>query len=251
MTTNIISVSLTPFVEPGKIRIVLSWPNAPADLDVYSFFRTTSRRKCTVFFGKKKCKGLRLDVDNNMGGRKGAETITINLLENYIYTFIVRKYVDASVNGLGPGEERVDGAPEEDYAKPDVLPNIPIHESKAKLKIFVGGTQQNILSIAVPGSASEDNLLTDSDKEDSKNKKFDWWHVFCLDGSQGLKSLKTVNKLTVDSPRNTYCEELYFNDPNFDSPVPRPNASAKRTRFIQLDLDDKKEIKRLRLLTRN
>lgn len=223
MTSSIISVALTPYVETGKIRMVLSWPNAPSDLDIYSFFRIKNTRRCSVFFGKKKCKGLRLDVDNNLGGRKGAETITIELLENYIYSFVIRKYVDTSLNGLGPGEERVEGAPVEDYKKPETLPDIPIYESNAKLSIFVGGVRKSIITINVPSSNSKDNLLLDSDKESSdEEKKFDWWHVFCLDGSKGLSSLKTINKLTVSNPLHTYCESLYFNEPGFDSPVPRP-----------------------------
>lgn len=233
---------MTPYVEPGKIRMVLSWPDAPSDLDIYSFFRTSSRRRCSVFFGRKRCKGLRLDVDNNIGGRKGAETITINVLENYIYTFVVRKYVDESEHGLAPGEERVDGAPEEDYEKPEKLPNIPIHESKAKLSIYVGGTQKSLLSINIPSSDSKDNLLNDSDKENSGDKKFDWWHVFCLDGSQGLESLKTINKLTTKNPRHTYCENLYFSDPEFDSPVPKPRKS-RRSSFIELFSNDFSEEK--------
>lgn len=228
--------------------MVLSWPNAPSDLDIYSFFRTTSRRRCTVFFGKKRCKGLRLDVDNNLGGRKGAETITINILENYIYTFVVRKYVDESENGLAPGEERVDGAPEEEYEKPEKLPNIPIHESKAKLSIFVGGVSKSLLTINVPTSASIDNLLKESDKENTEEKrKFDWWHVFCLDGSQGLESLKTINKLTMKNPRHMYCEDLYFNEPGFDSPVPRPSEQKSgRARFIEMYAKGKNEKKRNR-----
>jgi hypothetical protein len=240
MTSNIISISLTPYVEDGKIRMVLSWPNAPSDLDIYSFFRITPKRRCTVFFGKKRCKELRLDVDNNMGGRKGAETITINALENYIYTFVVRKFVDKSVNGLAPGEERVDGAPEEDYEKPEKLPDIPIHESKAKLSIFIGGIQQSLLSITIPSSNSKENLLLDSDKESTDDsKKFDWWHVFCLDGSKGLASLKTINKLTVNNPKHSYCEDLYFNEPGFDSPVPR--QQSKRIAFIEKFVDLKEE----------
>merc|ERR1711957_113616 len=147
-----------------------------------------------------------------------------------------RKYVDVSVDGLGPGEERVDGAPEEDYEKPEKLANIPIYQSKAKLAIFVGGVSTSIITIDVPNSDSKDNLLKDTDKEKTgDDKKFDWWHVFCLDGSKGLASIKTINKLTVKNPKHTYCEKLYFAEPGFDSPVPKPKKrSSRKTRFIEL-----------------
>ena len=79
------------------------------------------------------------------------------------------------------------------------------------------------MTIDVPNTNSKDNLLKDSDKENTAaDAKFDWWHVFCLDGYKGLKSLKTINKLTEKNPKHTYCEDLYFNEPGFDSPVPKP-----------------------------
>merc|ERR1712151_1119212 len=105
--------------------------------------------------------------------------------------------------------------------KPEKLPDIPIHESKAKVQIYIGGASKSILTIQIPSSSSKENLLKETDKADAK-KKFDWWHVFCLDGTKGLQSLRTINKLTENSPKHMYCEDLYFNEPGFDSPVPRP-----------------------------
>jgi len=84
MTKKIRNISLTPYVEQGKIRIVLSWPDAPADLNLYSIFKTGRFTKCMVFFGKTKCSKTRMNVDNFLGGEKGAETITNDLLEKYI-----------------------------------------------------------------------------------------------------------------------------------------------------------------------
>jgi hypothetical protein len=227
MTSKIISVSLTPFVEKGKMRFVLTWADAPADLDIYSLFRISEERKCNVFFGHKKCEGVSLDADNFMGGTKGAETITVDFLENYIYSFVISKYVDLSQNGLAPGEERVEEAPVENPIQLDELPpDTQLYESKAKLSIFIPGLEQSLLSIYVPSSNSKENLLHESDKKIGENKEFNWWHVFCLNGAKGLESLKTINKLTLAIPGHDYCEKIYFNEPGFDSIVPRPPKNA-------------------------
>lgn len=214
MTKKIRNISLTPFVEQGKIRIVLSWPDAPADLDLYSMFKTGKFTKCMVFFGKTMCSKTRIDIDNKLGGKKGAETITIDILEKYIYTFAVRKYFSVAKDNLASGEQRVEGAPlNSDYnyeflpesERPDLIANVTLSESNAKVSIFVNGFKNAIREIIVPVNV-EDNLLLESDK----NKKYyDWWVPFCLNGSQGMQSLKIVNRITSEIPKEAYCEELY------------------------------------------
>lgn len=216
MTKKIRNISLTPFVDQGKIRIVLSWPDAPADLDLYSIFKTGKFTKCMVFFGKTMCSKTRIDVDNKMGGRKGAETITIDVLEKYVYTFAVRKYVSTAKDNLAPGEQRVEGAPmSSDYnyevlpdsERPDKIANVTLSESNAKVSIFVNGFKNAIREINVPASV-EGNFLLETDK----NKKYyDWWVPFCLNGAQGMQSLRVVNKMTTEIPKETYCEDLYKN----------------------------------------
>ncbi len=214
MTKKIRTIALTPFVEQGKIRIVLSWPDAPADLDLYSLFKTGKFTRCQVFYGKQECSKTRIDVDNKFGGKKGAETITIDVLEKYIYTFAVRKYVSTVKDDLASGEVRVEGAPRSsDYnyevlpesERPELIANVTLSQSNAKLSIFIGGYKNAIREIIVPLDV-ENNLLSDSDK----NKKYhDWWLGFCLNGSQGISSLRIVNKLTSEMPKEAYCEEIY------------------------------------------
>lgn len=236
MTKKVRKVSLTPVVAPGKIRVVLSWPDAPSDLDLYSIFKTGKFTKCMVFFGKTSCSKTQLDIDNRMGGRKGAETITIEVLEKYIYTFAVRKYVSTSVDNLAPGEKRVEGAPmSSDYnyeilpdnERPELLPNITLSESTAKVSIFVAGFKNAIQEIVVPLNV-QDNLLMDSDK----NKKYyDWWLAFCLNGTEGMNSIKIVNKLTSELPKETYCEGLYNTKPA----TPAKPATPPKTSFIEMN----------------
>lgn len=219
ITPTIRSISLTPIVKSGKIRVVVSWPDAPSDLDMVSTFRLDKvDTKCEVFFGKKNCSQTSLQVDNNLRTRKGAETITIDMLENYIYTFAIRKYVDKSSDGLFPGEERVDGAPKNsdynskmllDREKLEPLMNVTLSESKAKVSIFVNGYKSAIQEIYVPENPQK-NLLF---KKDQNNPYLDWWLAFCLDGAEGLTSMKIVNKLSSENPNESYCEKYYNKQP--------------------------------------
>ncbi len=55
---------MTPRVEPGKLRFVLSWPYAPKDLDIHSIFKISRFSQCEIYFGARNCLGTTLDVDN-------------------------------------------------------------------------------------------------------------------------------------------------------------------------------------------
>ena len=135
---------MTPLTPKGHLRIVLTWPDSPSDLDLYSFFRTSTNTVCSIFFGGKFCNEVYLNADNNKGGRKGAETITIKLQENFIYTFIARKYVDKSENGHLKGEIRVKGAPEVHYHKPENTKNVNMDKSNAKISLCSSGFSEKL-----------------------------------------------------------------------------------------------------------
>ena len=236
---------MTPIVEPGKIRIVLSWPDAPSDLDLYSIFKTGNMTKCIVFFGKTACSKTHIDVNNNQGGRKGAETITIDVLEKYIYTFAVRKYVSTAKNNLAPGENRVAGAPlSSDFnypisAEPDEgqikLENKPLSDSRAKVAIFVNGFKSAVKEISVPLNP-EGNTLLESDKD---KEILDWWVAFCLDGEKGLESLRIVNKMTSALPQESYCEGIYPQKPQADLVKDVLKEEPKVSSFVQLKQGNK------------
>lgn len=252
MTKRIRNISLTPFVEQGKIRIVLSWPNAPRDLDLYAIFKTGKFSKCQVFFGKSVCSKTHIDVDNNMGGNKGAETITIDVLEKFIYTFAVRKYVSNAKDNLAPGEKRVDGAPlNSDYnyeflpesERPELIANATLSESNAKISIFVSGFKNAIREIIVP-SNPEENLLSDADKN---KKDYDWWVPFCLNGAQGIDSLKVVNKMTTEQPKETYCEGLYSTGtPAATTTGTSTKTPTAKTSFVEVSSKKFKKEKKVR-----
>jgi len=129
---------------------------------------------------------------------------------------------------LDPGEQKVEGAPmTSDYnyqfllgsERPELIANVTLAESNAKISIFVHGFKNAIREITIPVNV-EANLLLESDK----NKKYyDWWVPFCLNGSVGMESLKVINKLTSQIPKEAYCEAHYT---NANSSVTASNAGT-------------------------
>ena len=186
---------------------MLSWPNGPKDLDLYSIFRVNSRSRCEVFFGKKICVGVELDVDNLDGGKMGVETITISSLGNYNYIFAVNKYIDLS-NGVAEGEE--EGIPQLDDSNPTIatsssrqfVPDLPLHKSEAKISIYTSNFSGPVLELIIPDTIKKSNVLTDSEDE----REYIWWYGFCINGTTGISSLKTINKLSKDKPTITFCD---------------------------------------------
>jgi hypothetical protein len=200
---------LTPRVEPGKLRFVLSWPYAPKDLDIHSIFKISRFSQCEIYFGARNCLGTTLDVDNLNGGNKGVETITINTLGKYIYTFAVHKYVDVSNGSSANGDDAIDMMMDETPVAPPVqpvsdIPDLPLSKSSAVVSVYTSEFKGPMYRVTVP-SFLEENLLV-SGTDDSSNT---WWVALCLDGNQGITSLKTVNKLSSEKPKNNFCETLY------------------------------------------
>ena len=192
------SMPLTPEVEEGKIRIVLSWPDGPSDVDIHSMFKVTKIRKCHVYFGNKACTGVELDVDNTKGGKNGVETITINSLGNYVYTFYVHKYVD-STSGNADGETRTPSfTPTQNEYISDINA-VKLYESKAKVVVYGAGYRAPIATFEV-GTAPCDT---------EEQKEYKYWVLFCLNGSEGVSSLKGINELVEEAPSYSYCDEFY------------------------------------------
>jgi hypothetical protein len=192
------TIPLTPFVDEGQIRFVLSWPDAPADLDIHSIFKISRTAKCEVFFSKKECAGVDLDVDNLKGGKNGVETITIREIGKYVYTFAVHRYIDIS-QGQNQGEVPIADSPT-DNIKTNI-PAIPLSNSKATVTVYGKGFKGPLMSVTVPDLPSEG--------EDTNPENYNWWTVFCLDGSKGINSITAINKLSVVKPTFSACENYY------------------------------------------
>jgi len=219
MTEPIINIPMTPLLEEGKIRFVLSWPDGPKDLDLHALFQINRFSKCEVYFGKRDCVGTELDTDNIKEEAYGVETLTINTLGNYIYTFGVNKYVDIS-GGVGQGDNPIPGVNNSTRVTNDSavkVPDYPLSESRAKISVYINGYKGPIYQIQVP-IEDPNSVIDQKDNTDPRN----WWIAFCLDGKRGLDSLKSVNKLSSYKPNFTYCETLY---------APKPTTFAQMTKL--------------------
>lgn len=70
------NVVLSPEVNEGEIRIVLTWGSSPSDLDAYAIGTASDNRSFNIHFMEKNISGIgNLDVDDTTG--YGPETITI------------------------------------------------------------------------------------------------------------------------------------------------------------------------------
>lgn len=187
---------MTPRVEEGQYRFVLSWPDAPKDLDIHTFFKISRFSQCEIYFGERECIGTSLETDNLLGGKKGVESVYIHEIGNYIYTFAVQYNFD-KVNTTS-----IDGT---EITTTENAPNPTLFwNSKAKISIYTSELKVPYLQVFVP-SFEENNILDPGSDELS----YTWWLAFCLDGSKGLSSLIQVNKLTTEKPTADYCQNLY------------------------------------------
>ena len=197
------NIPLTPVVKKGSTRFVLSWPNGPQDLDIYSDFILSRFRKCRVFFGRRECGGLKLDVDNFRGGRNGVETISLETMGTYKYLFMVSKFEDVS-NGVAPNENADPNRKVEETSK---VPDLNLIDSKATISIYVADFEYAIMQISVPSFISDLTVMDPKTKYEAQ--QYDWWIAFCIDGTKGMNSLKVINKLDSKSSNSSICDQFY------------------------------------------
>lgn len=206
---------MTPSLEEGQIRFVLSWPNNPKDIDIHSLFKISRMSKCEVFFGKRECGGTTLDIDNFNYGINGVETITINTMSSFVYAIAVHKFIDVTTNNLADGDTPIDSYYEEDDEKKDTdnssapsqNTDLPLMDSGAKISVYIAGFKQAIVQLPVPSKFSNEN----GNNNAGNDNKFTWWHALCLDGKQGIDSLSVVNTISEDKPDSSDCEKIYLN----------------------------------------
>lgn len=197
---KVYSFAMIPIVqEDGQYRIALEWPKMPHDLNLFSFFRSSDKDQCEVFFGKKNCQFTVLNNENYNNGTQGSQVITIEKLGNYTYTFAVKKFV-VNDDPIARNEIKAPGA--EGEAPKDVFPEFmrngkeefDLPESNGTVSIYVNGYKKEVFTVNV---------------NDSKNNKGEWWVVFCLDGKRGISSLRTINEFYEEQPNFSFCEKIY------------------------------------------
>ena len=202
---NINDVGLIQLFNEGKIVVKLEWNNNPPDLDLICRFNVTDNKNnskthyCYTFFGNKKCVETTYPLDNKKGGNKGSEIIEMKTVSNYIYFFYVRKYFDIS-NNTAQNEYKINDIENDlqlediDYykEKDDFLKN-----SFAQLSIYANG-------LTVPIT------IANIRNEDLEENKSNYWAGFCLNGKEGLKSLKIINEFYKNEPPKNICLHYYY-----------------------------------------
>ena len=197
------TVALTQKNVLGEISVTLSWPNGPRDLDLHCKFEYNSEDDlyCDVFFAKKECAKVKYYEDNYYGGKEGVEMVKIKELGDYYYLFYAQKYIDIS-DGVPLGEKSIYNKTEKPGITSSYLESIPdsiISESEATMTVYTPGYSISTISIGVPSSKDAKN----------ENQGDNYWIGFCLNGKEGLSSLKVVNQVQSTEPSYKLCEELY------------------------------------------
>jgi hypothetical protein len=194
----------------GQIRFVLSWPNGPKDLDIYTLFKVSKLSKCEIYFGRKSCVGAALDIDNRKGGKLGVETVTISTLGKYNYMVLINKYIDSS-QGRADGESTIvvpldDSNPITSSSSTlSKVPDTTLAGSLGTVSVYSPNFNSPVFKLTIPNEIKNTNVVNSAPGEP---KEFNWWIAFCLDGTKGLNSLKTVNKFSRTKPDISYCENL-------------------------------------------
>ena len=204
-THNTRSISLTPIVnELNEFRIVLEWVSGPYDLNVFSYFKSSDKDQCEVFFGNKKCQFTTLNNENYNNGTQGSQVMTVEKVGNYTYTFAVKQFV-VNDDPVQRGELKALGAegeaPKDRY--PPYMRNLTsdemkmsLKDSKAVVKVFTSGYNKEIFKVDINAAEGNDG---------------EFWVAFCLDGLKGISSIEEVNRIEKGKINYKYCENIYNN----------------------------------------
>jgi len=72
-------VVISPLLSPGETRIMMSWDELPADVDIHVMsVKMSDGSLCRTYYSNKRgCESISQDLDNTNGGFNGAETVTL------------------------------------------------------------------------------------------------------------------------------------------------------------------------------
>lgn len=189
------SIALTRMKDLGELSFVLSWPNGPIDLDLYSSFPVESDQFCTVSFTNHNCVAMKMDTMNDYGGKHGVESLTMREMERNYYMFYVHKYHDVS-HDIAAGENKIKGLDILPEYNTSGVPDTSLSQSQAEIKIYGPGYRTPIISLQIDDSPSYDDTYV-------------YWLAFCIDGNIGISSYKIINKLMKTEPDKNYCKNYY------------------------------------------
>ena len=207
---NINKMELIKIFNAGKIIVKLEWESKPNDLDLICRFKVSEKDYCYTFFGNKKCVETAFYRDAKNGNGKFSEVIEIEEFSDYMYLFYVRKYFDES-NGESKNERKISGVDMgENLNFTDLYKNNNelLVNSMAKLLVYSNGLKYPMIKIDINDYINEDLTIENSykKKEDSKDI---YWIGFCVNGKEGLNTIKIINKISKNEPAKNICLSYY------------------------------------------
>jgi hypothetical protein len=90
------NIILSPLMDPGEIRIIVTWGESPADLESHLTAPNTQGCRYHCFYDTKEIPGANLDLDDM--NSYGPETITITSLSSGTYRYYVHDFTDRMSN---------------------------------------------------------------------------------------------------------------------------------------------------------
>ena len=209
---HIHNVIMTQTVTQDQIGFVVQW-EGKGDVDLHAKFRTKSNYYCRVFFGNSWCMGVNYYKDSYDISKQGVEKIVIKEPGKYIYMIYLHMYLDIS-KGYAHGEEKIKGV---DYDMETYYETLnELEEQSFNNK---DNNNNNIISnigltIYSPGYRIPIQTIYADKSFNNNNNENKFWIALCINGIEGLNSLKIVDKYTNEEPNISLCDNLYNNNSN-------------------------------------
>jgi hypothetical protein len=203
---NLGTLPLISLFNSGKIAVRLDWDIKPPDLDLVCRFEVKKDLYCYTFFGNKKCVASEYFLDSREPNIISSEIIEISEFSQYVYLFYIRKYFDNS-NGKTLNENKKEGVEVgeyKNYTDMSIKYNEYLNNSNAKLLVYSNGFKVPAVKISIPG------FIENTDN--NKTSEFKYWAGFCVNGKEGINSLKIVNQMMEGEPSKDICLSYYKNN---------------------------------------
>ena len=202
-TLDMGTMQLIQLFDSGKIVVKLEWGLKPPDLDLICRFQVTQNYYCYTFFANNICGETEFFIDNRFPEQMSSEIIEISEFSNYLYLFYVRKYFDNS-NGKTQNELKIAGVESDEkmnHTGKYLLYNEYLNNTSANIYIYSNGYKIPAIKINIPDFELNENNIT--------NKEYIYWAAFCINGNEGINSLKVINQFMQDEPAKNICNSFY------------------------------------------
>ena len=198
------NILMIPIFNSGKLMVKLYWSAKPPDLDLFCQYQVGKDLYCYTFFGNKKCVETIFFSDSRLPYQISSEVIEIKEFSDHLYFFYVRKYFDIS-NGTAFNEVKGVGVEPElkiKFNEIDEEYDESIDNMKARLLIYSNGFKYP--AIEIPLAYKIYDLL--------QKKNYKYWAAFCINGNEGISSLKIINEVMENEPQKDICLSFYDKD---------------------------------------